>query len=346
MNTTQNNNSTPCSNPTRGNRDAGRRHPGGNKQKQVDRGLSARLSVLAHKIVGRVIGTGAPILALNTIIADLSSATTENEVVARMISLNQLLQTLRLLAPSTPTSTPETDGGANILTGHHDWIAGKVAAWLLADGRPVTSLVDIGGGRGDMARALGASLQLGRDACVCVEQAAETAVWDSVYDFTVNREQVTFVPWNWVSIGGAVPDIPVPDASADVVLIMVALHHMTPDAANAVVCNARRILRPGGRLLIKEHDIRTNDDRIAVDWEHHLYHLMDAYPEPLTEPGVRAYLSTEYVGNFRTKSEWDQLIGGAGFALHANMTRVFDPETGRPDRGNATCMYWQVWTVV
>lgn len=317
-----------------------------------------RIAMLLHKIVMNGAFRGqisrAASASFRVLAARMSSSGSDEVgvVAAHMLALVRCVQKHSLLVPAADKTTHGDGGGGGggapppplLLDGHHDWIAAKVSAWLLKqEGRGIAALVDIGGGRGDMARLVGGALGLGREACVCVEQTPADAVWDADYDFGVNAEQVTFCWWS----SRATDRIALPDASADLVLIMVALHHMTPAAAAAAVANARRILRPGGRLLLKEHDIVTPADRCAVDWEHHIYHVMDAFPRPLDETQIRAYLDAEYVGNFRPKLAWNELLRGCGFVLEHDMTRTFDEvaeETPKDDR-NATGLYWQVWRV-
>jgi ubiquinone/menaquinone biosynthesis C-methylase UbiE len=51
---------------------------------------------------------------------------------------------------------------------------------------------------------------------------------------------------------GLADALPVADAGADVVVMSLLLHHLAPDAKAAALREARRVLRPGGRLLIAD----------------------------------------------------------------------------------------------
>lgn len=54
----------------------------------------------------------------------------------------------------------------------------------------------------------------------------------------------------WVR--GLAQDIPRPDASADVVVMCLLLHHLLPDDKRLALAEARRVLKPGGRLVIAD----------------------------------------------------------------------------------------------
>ena len=51
---------------------------------------------------------------------------------------------------------------------------------------------------------------------------------------------------------GLAGELPLPDASADVVVMSLLLHHLVPDDKAAALAEARRVLRSHGRLLIAD----------------------------------------------------------------------------------------------
>jgi ubiquinone/menaquinone biosynthesis C-methylase UbiE len=51
---------------------------------------------------------------------------------------------------------------------------------------------------------------------------------------------------------GLAQELPLPDASADVVTISLVLHHLLPEDKRAALAEMRRILKPGGRLHVAD----------------------------------------------------------------------------------------------
>lgn len=100
------------------------------------------------------------------------------------------------------------------------------------------SVVDVGCGRGDLARALArrgahvVGIECG-DAALAAAQAAPP-VADERYLF------------------GRGEALPLPDASADVVIFFNSLHHVPPPRQLAALEEAARVVRPGGLVYVVE----------------------------------------------------------------------------------------------
>jgi SAM-dependent methyltransferase len=52
-----------------------------------------------------------------------------------------------------------------------------------------------------------------------------------------------------------IPPAAVPDASIDLVTCYIGLHHCPPEKLRAFVDSIRRVLRPGGTLVLRDHDV-------------------------------------------------------------------------------------------
>jgi ubiquinone/menaquinone biosynthesis C-methylase UbiE len=98
------------------------------------------------------------------------------------------------------------------------------------EGAPGRRLVDVGGGTGNYSRALAADgwepLVVDRSPAMLAHAAAK----------------------GLATVEGDAQSLPLPDASTDAVMLVSMLHHV--DDPGAALAEARRILRPGGRLAL------------------------------------------------------------------------------------------------
>ncbi len=110
---------------------------------------------------------------------------------------------------------------------------------VLAEGlayarRPIERVADVGGGTGRGARTLDAPDRLVVDAA---------------------RGMLRRVPTNIGTVAGDATRLPLAEDSVDAAIVVDALHHM-PDHA-AVLAELRRVIRPGGVLVLREFDPTT-----------------------------------------------------------------------------------------
>lgn len=61
------------------------------------------------------------------------------------------------------------------------------------------------------------------------------------------------------------------DGSMHILSVMMVLHHV--EKIGAFLIELRRVLAPGGYLIVTEHDVHTNTDAMLCDVEHRLYTL-------------------------------------------------------------------------
>jgi ArsR family transcriptional regulator len=132
------------------------------------------------------------------------------------------------------------------------------AAWSRALGAllPPLDVADLGCGEGYL------TIEAARWARRVVAVDRSTDVLARARDLA-RRRRVTNVAWK----KGDLERLPLPDASVDVALLSQALHH-AHDPARALR-EARRILRPGGRVLVldlREHDQDWVRDRLGDRW--------------------------------------------------------------------------------
>ncbi|GAA0656696.1 hypothetical protein GCM10009019_20890 [Salarchaeum japonicum] len=141
----------------------------------------------------------------------------------------------------------------------------------LADGlahaqRDVARVLDLGGGTGRAARALG-----GATVVDASRGMLERAAGDGL-----------------PVVQGDVGALPVRSASADAAVVVDALHHF-PDVPGALA-EAHRVLRPGGVLVVREFDPATVRGRLLEAAEHAIrfdstFYTPDALRDRLADAG-------------------------------------------------------------
>lgn len=130
---------------------------------------------------------------------------------------------------------------------------GDLAAGLAAAERPVERVLDVGGGTGRAASALARDTRevAGRDVTVVDASAGMLA-----------EARANGLP----AVRGDAARLPFRDDSVDAVVVVDALHHF-PDRDGALA-EARRVLRPGGVLVVRDFDPETLRGRLLVAAEH------------------------------------------------------------------------------
>jgi ubiquinone/menaquinone biosynthesis C-methylase UbiE len=124
--------------------------------------------------------------------------------------------------------------------------ADALAAGLALADRPVSRVLDVGGGSGRGVRAVDATERVVVDAARGMLRQARGH--------------------GLATVQGDAGTLPVRDDTADAVIIVDALHHMP--AVDDVLGEARRVLRPGGVLVVREFDPTTVRGRglVAAEW--------------------------------------------------------------------------------
>lgn len=215
-----------------------------------------------------------------------------------------------------------------------DFITDKIVAYLtkcFGSKLPSTlRIADIGGGNGDVLSNLQSVISDSNPAnFFCVETAT-----DWVESYAHNHTNIQYVFWDNQTI-------PIPDKSCDVVLCMVSLHHMPESTLTTTVSEIARMIKPGGLLLIKEHNARNDASRNLIEWEHHLYHVLDcAYNQEQVDPSK--YLE-KCVHNFKSIHDWQELMETHGFDHLKTTNRFLELPYVLNDPKNPTFLYWSVF---
>ena len=222
-------------------------------------------------------------------------------------------------------------------------------SYLQEQDQSTWKFVDIGGGNGNVVSGLNESHKLDeytnnkpidsalynfdtrfKENYICVETLTD---WGETYPF--NHENITYL-----FLHGEDPVyLCIEPQSVDVILCMCSLHHMTDDTIVQMLHNMKRILKPCGKILVKEHDAIPGSITY-IEWEHHLYHILDcAYAGKLIN--ADSYFNKS-IHNFKTKEHWTDMFFMGGFALASTHNRFLDGDMFQ-DTKNITELYWAVY---
>jgi 2-polyprenyl-3-methyl-5-hydroxy-6-metoxy-1,4-benzoquinol methylase len=85
-----------------------------------------------------------------------------------------------------------------------------------------------------------------------------------------SHPMVTFTP-----VKESTP-LPFPDNTFDVVTIMMVIHHIKTPQLRSFMIDINRVVKPGGIVVIVEHDVRCALDAMIIDIEHTIYEVSSA----------------------------------------------------------------------
>ena len=134
--------------------------------------------------------------------------------------------------------------------------------------------------------------------------------------------------------------------NADYILCMVVLHHMTDENIDNTAKFIRKHIKRGGYVFIKEHDADTKDVRCLINWEHHLYRLMEHTDGDMPVNEIQKYVDDVYIGNYKKEVYFDRLFQGQDFKLVATLDHVMGgPLKSGADKWerNPTQLFWKVY---
>lgn len=208
------------------------------------------------------------------------------------------------------------------------YISNKLSNYLLENhySKDMT-IVDIGGGNGQILKEIGENMKLPKEQLYCVEP---NIPWTEPYSY-LHNDFIQYVFWDnlW---------IPIQDHSIDVVFMMVSLHHMTDETIKKTMENIVRISKPNSVLIVKEHDCVSNEDRYVIEWEHHLYHLVETCQQ--NEEKCKDYMNN-FIQNYKSKMWINDLMMSYGFHSVMELNRLFERNV---DTKNPTNLYWKIFT--
>lgn len=96
----------------------------------------------------------------------------------------------------------------------------------------------------------------------------------------------------------------VPDSSLDLVVVFIGFHHAPAAKLAPFVASLRRVLRPGGRMLVRDHDVDSRKQEVLTALAHDVFNAGLLIPWEETARQVRL---------FRSVRGWTAYLSAAGF---------------------------------
>lgn len=125
-------------------------------------------------------------------------------------------------------------------------------------------------------------------------------------------------PGTFVNMGDYEP-VPasVPDASLDLVVNFIGFHHAPAAKLAPFVASLRRVLRPGGRMLVRDHDVDSPKQDVLTALAHDVFNAGLLIPWEETARQVRL---------FRSLRDWTAYLKAAGFTRSEKLlAQAHDP---------------------
>ncbi len=145
--------------------------------------------------------------------------------------------------------------------------------------------LDFGGADGQITAQLARLLRPKRAIC------ADLTEWQNMHHNLSRDQSVEFVALTSSTL-------PFPNESIDFCTALQVLHHV-PDQQQTIA-ELYRVLKPGGYLLVREHDCISKEVADRIDWVHYLYEIVVA-DKPNWE-----YL--EHKAVYHSMAEWRDLF--------------------------------------
>lgn len=106
--------------------------------------------------------------------------------------------------------------------------------------------------------------------------------------------------------------IPYSDDTFNLITLLQALHHF--ENLELMMAEVKRVCKPGGVIIIREHNADTTYVKALTDLEHLFYGIL--------HDGLSIEkFATNYYGEYRSASEWDAMFFAHGFKCMCKMSK-------------------------
>ena len=175
------------------------------------------------------------------------------------------------------------------------------------------SIIDFGGGQGNFLNYICKKLDTNK--CYVIEKKNDEFVYSD--KIISNNKNINYLYWNDIKFD-------LEDNSVDCCCAIQVLHHIDDKLINTVVKEFYRILKPSGIVFLVEHDVISEETKINIDTDHHLYYILNDQIRLLKEKKIiniqdcinnyRKYIDIEYI-NYKTENDWTEIMCNNNFKI-------------------------------
>jgi len=229
-----------------------------------------------------------------------------------------------------------------VVSSRQNWICEQMVKYFDAQRLEFpTSLIDIGGGNGNVIHYFATKYKLPKQNCMCIENNPMSEQVNSEFQYLYSHTNTI----NYVFLDTDANDyknvlIHTNQVQVDCIICMVSLHHMTDEYILTIIFPLIQAnLKKGGYLIVKEHNANNPATTALIQWEHYLYYLTEQ-PEKRTVEELEYHLEHS-IGNYKSRETYQQWIEThcECHCIHT-LNNIF--EHGILDK-TPSKLYWQIF---
>lgn len=204
-----------------------------------------------------------------------------------------------------------------------------------------TRILDIGGANGNLLSYLGDTYNIPKSNLYCLEESNQKSDDNNknydAFKYKYNHDNIHYIFWD--DDPASLKHI----GHFDIIICMVVLHHIPePIIHNAIMPFIHSHISSKGYLLIKEHDARSVQMTHYINWEHHLYYMLEYPNQLISTKDITNYLHN-FTSNYKKMEYFIDLFQNYGLKLKKTFTNVFEPTTPDFSNHSPTKLYWQLF---
>lgn len=116
-----------------------------------------------------------------------------------------------------------------------------------------------------------------------------------------------------------------PDNSVDMVTCFIGLHHVPANELDDFLASIRRVLRPGGKFMLVDHDAHDPTSHLMAELAHRTFNMVN---------GVPLQSELKELRNFKSIKEWQEILQKHGFECQTATPKV---RTNDPSLNSMLC---------